>query len=478
MAQVEMRVDLSRLVNALIANNPDEIIAASREQLQNTDNPDTLLGRIGMIAVRGDHEGHPSITLAAAAMLSRWARFMPAPVDSNVPARERVLPLFVQAVRQAAAAVRAGNDVQPQYPEPFFPSELPEGETVNTMMHKAVHSDDTQLAERLLFGLYGSGADYRTMEVRAYEGIADTFQNNGHQQQFALRGFQLLDAVEWGDRAPNVLHWLAPHLPLKPQNDEPEWAKQVRDFANKPENSLAAVRTRLAPPKEESALALRQTLRSDVDTIQVCRAVNEAIIKGGASPRATASVIALAAADLLNTIGDEDRALFIRAAHGLLLAAAVRQIFTRVQDVEAMKLVYLSAAYINALHKELAPQAQPAAPKEAAAKIVGGGFIAGSQLETLQKQLVEGDYSGALTTARRYLKIGHDPRALFAAVGIAAGYTDANADQGHTLQIVQAAAEEFVGWPRQLQETDRDSFIQAALRAAAFGPRDSSLAGL
>src|SRR6266700_8025219 len=212
MAQVEMYVDLSRHTNAVIAGDRAEIIAAARELLQYGEKVDVLIGRLGMVAAHGDPDGHNTTTLAAAAMLSRMVHFIPQPVDSSEPMGEHGLSLLVQAASAASPSIRAGHTITPLYPRPMFPSELPEGSTVNEKLHEAIYGNDAQLTERLLFGLYGSGADYRTMEVRAYDSIATTFQDAGHPLMFALRGFQLLDAVEWGDRAPNILHWLAPHL--------------------------------------------------------------------------------------------------------------------------------------------------------------------------------------------------------------------------------------------------------------------------
>ena len=75
------------------------------------------------------------------------------------------------------------------------------------------------MTERLLLGLFGTGADYRSLEARAYEGISTSFQNAGHPLIFAVRGFQLLDAVEWSESTPTIIHWLAPHLPLQPGNE-------------------------------------------------------------------------------------------------------------------------------------------------------------------------------------------------------------------------------------------------------------------
>src|SRR5579859_4698606 len=159
MASVEMGVDLSLLVDALVSGDKTRIVAAAREHLQQGEAPDVLIGRIGLIAAQGDLEGHIITTLAAAAMLCRYAHWLPQPLDTSIPNDERVLPLFVQALQVAASAVQVGHSVPQQYPEPFFPSELVDtGKTVNDKMHEAVYNNDALLAERLLFGLYGTGA--------------------------------------------------------------------------------------------------------------------------------------------------------------------------------------------------------------------------------------------------------------------------------------------------------------------------------
>ncbi|MBV9229740.1 MAG: hypothetical protein JOZ18_10540 [Chloroflexi bacterium] len=476
MASVEMGVDLSTLVDALISGNHEQIVAAARDHLQHGEAADVLIGRLGMIVAHGDPDGHIITTLTAAAMLARYLHWIPGPLDTNEPARDQALPLFVQALLVAAPAVRAGHNAQDQYPKPFFPSALVDtGKTVNDKLHEAIYGNDELLAERLLFGLYGTGADYRTMQVRAYDSIATTFQNAGHPQIFAVRGFQLLDTVEWGDRAPNIIHWLAPHLPLRPDANEPEWVNTVRTFTADPSHSLTSIRTRLAPPKAENALPLRSLLLSDADTTQVCQGVYDAIIKGEASPRAVGSVIALAAADVLQKIDEGNREAFVHAAHGLLFSAATRLVFQQVQDVEVLNLLFTSAAYINALHKETAAQqgtARPATTPPSTTSPAGGGLIAGAQLEVLRSQLKAQDFSSALVTARRYLQLRHDPRALFGTIGLVAALTDATADQGHTLQIVQAASEEFMAWPASLADTNIEGLLQIALRAATSGQRN------
>src|SRR5690348_1849867 len=261
MAAVDMRADLSLLLDAVASGNIDQIIAAAREYLQQEKAADVLIGRLGMIAAHGDREGHRTITLAAISMLGRYLHWIPAPVDAQEPAKERALPLFVQGLKVAAPILAAGLKAQAevQYPHPFFPSELVDSDkSINQVLREAIEQNNVEMVERILFGFYGTGADYRTLQLHTYEAIADTFQNTGHPLMYAVRGYQLLDAVEWGDKAPNIIHWLAPHLPLRPNNDEPVWIKTVRAYVADPAHSVASVRTRLSTPKNENALPLRK----------------------------------------------------------------------------------------------------------------------------------------------------------------------------------------------------------------------------
>jgi len=371
----------------------------------------------------------------------------------------------------ATPALRAGKVAQKEYPAPLFPSGLAEGQTVNSAMHDAVFSNDRTMVERLQLGLYGTGADYRTMQIRVYDSISTTFQYAGHPLMFAVRGMQLLDAVEWGDRAPNIIHWLAPHLPL--HTEEPDWVHPIRAFLSEPSHSLASYRTRLAAPKEENALPLRRLILSNADTLQICQGVFDVLIKNGASSHGVGSMIALTATDLMQRIGDSDRNEFVNAAHGLLFAAAVRLVFAQTQEVEALPLLFMAASYLNALHKEIGEQTVTAQPASTRSPILGGGLIAPALLDTLSEQLEAQDLTGAFSTARRYIQLGHDARSLFAVIGLASAKADAAAEQGHTMQIVQAAGEEYIGWPTALPDINLEGFVHVALRATAFAQRNS-----
>ncbi len=472
MPTIGMGIDISSLLEAAITGDSHQIINAAQALLERGAPAAELLGRVGMITAHGDNEGHAILTLDAAAALSHWISALPPLAEQNPESHARELPLLVQALSATAPATRAGQTADKTYPEPFFPSQLPEGKTVSEYMHNAVYNNDLTMVERLLFGLYGTGADYRTMEVRTYDGISTTFQNAGHPLMYAVRGFQLLDAVEWGNRAPNILHWVAPHLPL--HTEEPAWIHDVRTFNDNPAHSLESLRTRLAAPQEENALPLRRFIMSDADTTQICQGVYDALIKGGASPRGVGSVIALTAAELMQLVSDGDRNTFVQAAHGLLFSAAVRLVYAQVQDIAALPLLFTSAAYINVLQKSL--QQATASTSQATTTstgTIGGGLIASSLLDDLYTQLDRRDLSGATTTARRYLRLGNERRALFATIALIAAQADAAADQGHTLQIVQAAAEELMAWPHALANTNTEPFLQVALRAATFAQRNT-----
>ncbi|HLX57324.1 MAG TPA: hypothetical protein VKR83_09890 [Ktedonobacteraceae bacterium] len=466
MPTVGMNTDITPLVNALVAGNRDQMTGIARELVAGGAGASELIGRIGIVAAQGDSEGHVILALAAASMMSRWFVSLQHLLGEDPMDHRRELPLLIQAAAAAIPAVQAAQGQQVSYPEPLFPSDLPEGQTVGSKMHEAVFKNDAHTVERLLFGLYGTGADYRTLCIRLYDAVSTTFQQAGHPFMFAVRGFQLLDAVEWSTRTPNILHWLAPHVPV--QTAEPVWVETVRSFLAEPSHSLASYRTRLAAPKEENALPLRRLILSDASMPQICQGVFDALMKNGASSRGIGSVLALTATDLVQRVGDADRKAFVDTAHGLLYTAATRLALTQVQEVEALPLLFMSACYLHALYTEQAEQPAQASAAQASAtrsNILGGGLIAPALLETLGEQLEAQDLNGALATARRYIQLGHDSRAMFAILALAAAKADAAADQGHTLQITQAAGEEFMAWPAALRDTNTDGLLHVALRA-------------
>jgi hypothetical protein len=469
MSSVAVHTNLSTFLDAVLAGDSQGLTRAVRELIPRAEDASELIGQVGLLAMRGDSEGHAVLTLAAASALCRWLIALRHVFGEELREQTIGVPLVVQALMAAAPAVRAGKDAPRNYPQPIFPSDLSGDETVGSKMAQAIYGRDALTVERLLFGLYGTGADYRTSSIRIYDAISQTFQEDGHSLLDAARGAQLLDAVEWGEDAPDYIHWIAPHLPL--HTEEPDWIETVRGFFKEDQHSLASYRTRLAAPQNVNALPLRALLLSDAATPKVCQGVYDALIKNGASARGVGSVIALAASDLLQTISDEDHDLFVRASHGLLYASATRLVYTQVQEVEALPLLFTAAAAVNALYKELSAQAMPS--KAARPVSGGGGLIAPALLESLGEQIETQNLAGALATARRYIQLGHDTQALFSIIGLGAARADAAADQGHTLQIVLAAGDEYLAWPKELASTNIESFLQVALRAVIQARRNN-----
>ena len=468
MSSVAVRNNLSTCIEALNAGDAQALSRAAHETIASAEDAYELIGKVGLIAMRGDSDGHVVLTLGAASVLCRWLISLRHVLGDEEQERTRGVDLAMQALLAAAPAVKAGKNAPQDYPQPLFPGELStDAKAVSVAMHKAIFTGDLNRVERLLFGLFGTGADYRAIAIHVYDGIAQTFQEGGHALLCAMRGSQVLDAAEWGPNIPYYIHWLTPHLYL--HTKEPDWIEDVRAFLSESQHSLDSYRTRLAAPRNQNALPLRALLRGQASTLQVCQGVYDALITNGASARGVGSVIALAACDLLQTIGDDDHELFVRAAHGLLYASATRLVYTQVQEVEALPLLFTAAASINALAKELsglASQGQATHPASA-----GGGMIAPALLDSLSSRLAELDISGAMSIARRYIQLGHDMHAFFAVIGLAAAQTDVATDQGHTLQIVQAAGDEYLAWPPELASTNIEGFLQVALRAVTLAPR-------
>lgn len=465
MSSVAVRNNLSTVIDAVLAGDSSALEQAASTTISRAEDAAELIAKVGLLAMKGDADGQTTLTLASASVLCRWLIALRHVLGEDTEGLTTGIPLVVQALTTAAPAVQAGQPVSPTYPEAIFPSALPEDETVGSAIQKAVFAGDAETVERLLFGLYGTGADYRTASIRIYDGTSQIFQEEGHALQLAVRGAQLLDAVEWGEDMPHYIHWLAPHLPISAE--EPAWTQIIRDFLSEAGHSLASYRTRISAPRNENALPLRSLLLSDASTPQICQGVYDALIKNGASARGVGSVIALAASDLLQTSGEEDYDLFVRVAHGLLYASATRVVYTQVQEVQALPLLFVAAAYINLLHKELEGQGNTRHVAHPAS--AGGGLIAPALLESLHTQITARDFTGALSSSRRYLQLGHDAAALFSVIGLSAAQADASADFGHMLQIIQAAGEEYLAWPKELAHTNIEGFLLIALRAVTQG---------
>ncbi len=469
MSATGLLTDITELVNVIAMGDHQQLEQTTRLFLSQGSSGDTLLGRLGVLASHADTDGHPILTISAAAAICRWLTF--APRENQAPENYvHQLPVVVPVLAAYAPLIRQGKDIQINKVDPIFPSGLSETKTVAQALRETIDQNDPTTVERLLMGLYGTGADYRELQARLYGTLIPNFSDEGHPLAFAVRGTQVLDMVEWGRSVPDIVHWMIQHV-MKTGN-QPAWMETVRGFLADPSYDFSSLRVRLALPKEEHALPVRTLVLSDAPTAQVCQGIYDAIMKQGASAHGVASMLNLAAADLLQMVGDEDAGAFIRVAHGLLFTSALRNIFIQNQFVEMVPLLFTGAAYINALRKELGQQPGNYTSPSTHGAAIGGGLIAPSMLETVREQLMASDVNGAFLTTRRFIQLGYDPRALFATIGlIAAQQSTITADQGHMVQITQAAGSSFLEWPHSLSNVEHDSFLHIALRAATNGSR-------
>jgi hypothetical protein len=325
-------------------------------------------------------------------------------------------------------------------------------------------------------GFYRVGADYRELLTHIYIALSDRYPTGGHPLAFAAGGSRVLDMADWGDRVPPMIHWMLAQL-ITPEPDE-ACVDAARRFAADPNHDLAWVQKRLAMAQEDAAGVQFRKALMEGDATHACTAVLQTL-RAGATPRGVASGMALAAAERLATAPQGDPAVLERAAHTLLYAHAVHVVMLQTQDPRVYPLLYTAAAAVNAMPF---PQGTGAALTAPASRPMGAGLMAPALLRSLQQQVIDGDTGTAMNTARRYVSMGHPPRALAGILGNVASRRDPRRGGMHTLPLVVAAAEEYLtqpgaGWlgfsnPNAAQS----ALLTAAVRLAAELPGDTTLA--
>jgi len=460
------------LITAIADAHIERIATATLDLLRQGATPANIVGRIGVLAARGDTEGHPLATLAAAERIANWASLAAVVREpDNMDARHvaALLPLAQAFYALAPAVATARALSRPQLPEPLYPAELQEGETVQGVMDEAMARADASQFARMLHGLYATGTDYRAMLTYIYGALRTRYPEGGHPYAFTLRGSQILDAAEWGDRAPDIFAWLCP-LIVNTQPDAP-FVATVRAFVAAPEHNLSSLRTRLAAPND--ALAgpdlRRQILEGETAT--VCEAVYRALVEG-ASPKAVAMAIALAAAQRLLLVPVEARSGLVYELHGLLAAHVAYVVVSQMQDIALLPLLFTAAAAVNARGADATTAAG-----ETLAAVAGmqrkptalvGGLIAPILLQTIDQQIVAGEEHAAASTARRYVQLGHPVRMLAGAIGAAVMHDDVagDGDRYHAIQAVEAACSLYLALPLAQQSGDGLMLLQAAIHIA------------
>jgi hypothetical protein len=471
---VKHTTDYAPLIDAVASARADHIAREVVHLLRRKVSPFFIIGNAGVPAAWGDTEGHQLCTLAAAGHIADWMRYIPASGEADDEERRVLGPALplTQALSFAAPAVKAGERTQPALPEPLFPANITHPQGMDGALREAVCAGQAHKTMQLLLGYYATGTDYRSYLTNVYRAITEHYTADGHILIFTHRSSQVLDMAGWADKLPPFISWLAPHL-ASTLPDAPFLA-EAHAFLSHPAHDLKPLRTRLAPAND--AAAGPEILRSILQgTLEETWAAVLTALKDGARGHAVGSAIVLAAARRFLNTPESDAAAVTRAAHGLLVASAARTAVSQIQDIEVLPILFIAAAAVNSLRDvEQIEASQTTAPTRSSAGSLVGGILAPVLLRSLEQQLEAEDEQSAQVSARRYLQLGHPARGLVATIASVACQGDTSSDQGHTLLLAQAAAEEYLALPPHLQN-EGETLLSVGVRAAARRPKETHI---
>ncbi len=471
---VKHTTDYEPLMEAIASNRLDRIAQETADLLRRKVPPFFIIGQAGVPAAWGDTEGHPLCALAAGGHIANWTRYIPATEAEDEEQRRlaATLPLTA-ALALAAPAIQAGLRTQPEMPKPIFPANVDHPEGMIGALRESVRTGQVTRTQQLLLGYYGTGTDYRAFLANVYRSAIGHYTSDGHTLIFAHRASQVLDMAGWGNKLPPFIHWLAPHL-ANAMPDAPLMS-EVNAFLNNPAHDLTPLRTRLALSNNAAAGAqLRQAILQGTPA-EALTAVYTAL-RNGAQPQAVGSVIVLAAAQRFLNTPESNAEATQRAAHGLLVASAARTVVSQMQDIDILPILFIAAAVVNALHaiEQIEPP-KATSIRAATAGGLAGGILAPVMLRSLERQLESGDEPAAQASTHRYLQLGHPAHSLVATLALVACQGGALDDNGHTLLLAQAAAEEYLALPPHLQGSDGEALLLVGVRVATRRSKDASL---
>ncbi len=460
--------DTTPLLDAIAASDTEKVIQETLNLLGTYNvRPDKIGGSVGLPALWGGAEPSHLAAFAAVGHIADWMRAIPIGPEPSEDARRKLSPALplIQGFLAVADAVRKGlPEPPPALPEPLLPAEVKHQDGVIGGLREAYTRRDVTTIQRILMGYHATGTDYRTFLTALYAALVHRYPEGGRPLVFALAAGRVLDMAEWGDHMPPFIFWYPPIM-VDATPDAPA-AQTAQQFAAEQSHDLGWLRTRLAIPKEEAAGAQFQQMLFAGDATAACEATLEAL-RNGATTRGVAAGMALATAQRLNAVPEGDRAELLRVGRVLQYVHAVHVALTQVQDAILFPLVYTAAAAVNAL----GPARGPAAPSTpASSALAGGGLLPGAMLRTLEQQLAGGDASSALTTARRYIQMGHSARALAGIAGSVAATHDTTASDDYALYampLVAAAADEYLALPPALALNGQNALLGAMIRLAS-----------
>lgn len=463
-----VNANITTLLEAITASDEQRVIDETLQLLGPEQVPPAkLAARVGIPAAWGGGDGDALSVLSVAGRIAEWMRAIPIgpePGSENRRSLAPALPL-IQGFLAVADRVRKGlPEPHPALPDHILPADVAhEGGSLGGL-RQSIAQRDAKTTAGILMGYYATGTDYREMLTAIYAALDFHYPDGGYPLTYAVAGSRVLDMANWGDRAPAYVYWLTPLL-LDPAAQTPA-AEAARAYAAAAEHDLRWLRTRLSIPKEEAAGSTFQQALLSGDARAACDAVLQAL-RAGATPIGVASGIALAAAERVNAVPDGDREGLLRTAQVLRYAHSVHVVTLQTQNAEVWPLLYTAACAVNAIP---ASAGAAAVERKPAVSAPVGGLIAASMLRTIEKQISDGDTVGALSTARRYLQMGHQSRALAGIIGSIAATRDAVSSDPqslHILPVVAAAAEEYLTLPKALEAGGQTPMLNAAIRLAA-----------
>lgn len=465
-----VNADISALLEAVTNSDQAQII---RETLQllgpEKVPPAKIAARVGIPAAWGGGDGHPLSVLSVAGQIAEWLRSIPIGPEPGEETRRALLPALPLTHGFVAVAdqVRKGlPEPHPELPKPIVPADVNHSDGALGALKEAVEKRNLTRVRAILLGYYATGTDYRSVLSAMYAALAHRYPEGGHPLAFTVAGSRVLDMADWGDRMPAFIYWATP-LMLDAAPDAPA-AQAARAFAGMPDHDLGWLRKRLAIPKEEAAGPQFQAAVMTGDAEAACATVLQAL-RQGATPMGVASGLSIAAANQINNVAPGDTESLLRTGQTLIYAHSVHSATMQTQNPEIWPILYTASAAVNATGSS----GRAALPDRGASNLPStplGGFMAASVLRTIERQIEEGDTAGAIVASRRYLQMGHAPRALAGIIGSVASARDVNPGDNvsyHALPMVAAAADEFLALPKALIPSGQLPLLSAAIRLAS-----------
>ncbi len=472
--------DTTSLAQAIASGDEAEVISETLKLLgQRNLKPSKVGGRVGIDALWGGAAPRALGALAVSGRIADWMRAMPLGVEPGEDERRQLAPaiLLVQGFMANQAAVSASlAQTEPSLPQPIEPMEIPGGKSVHDALSEAFAEQDTPMMRRILLGLNATGADYRAVLEAVYVALRSRFVAGGMPLTAIVSASEIMDMAEWGGRYPAFIMWATAILADATPNDA--IGETARAYASDPAHSLTWMRTRLTIPKEEAAGASYQRALLAGDADAACDATLVAL-QAGATPRGVIGGMALAVAERINALPLGEADALRAAGQTLLYVHSVATVMRQTQQPEVWPMLYTASVAVNALAARI--PANAAALPAAASMPISAGLIGPTLIRTVEQSALAGDTPGAIAAARRYMQLENTPRALAGAVGLAAARSAVAPAAGApnaptTMQLVAAAAAEYLALHPALAAGGQNALLTASVRLASELVGDHSLA--